>query len=74
MKNVDRSGTLPAPPYIHKNTATIGAVAAAAALMLWQHRLVRADDLSRVDAAFFSANGLLAVVMGGAFVVAKIIG
>jgi 4-hydroxybenzoate polyprenyltransferase len=50
------------------------AVGAAAALMAWQHRLVRADDLSRIDAAFFSANGLLAIAMGGAFVVAKIIG
>lgn len=50
------------------------AVAAAAALLAWQHRLVRADDLSRVDAAFFSANGLLAVAMGAAFVIAKITG
>ena len=50
------------------------AVAAAAALLAWQHRLVRADDLSRIDAAFFSANGLLAVAMGVAFVIAKIVG
>jgi 4-hydroxybenzoate polyprenyltransferase len=50
------------------------AVAAAAALMLWQHRLVRVDDLSRVDAAFFSANGLLAIVMFVCFLAAKIVG
>jgi 4-hydroxybenzoate polyprenyltransferase len=52
----------------------LSAVAAAAVLMLWQHRLVRADDLSRVDAAFFSANGLLAVVMFVCFFAAKIVG
>lgn len=52
----------------------LAAVAAAAGLMLWQHRLVRADDLGRVDAAFFSANGLLAVVMCVLFIFAKITG
>ena len=46
----------------------------AAALMGWQHRLVRADDLSRVDAAFFSANGLLSIVMFAFFLAAKIAG
>jgi 4-hydroxybenzoate polyprenyltransferase len=50
------------------------AVAAAAALMAWQHRLVRPDDLSRIDTAFFSANGLLAVAMGVAFIIAKVTG
>ncbi len=33
-----------------------------AALLAWEHSLVRADDLSRVDAAFFTANGLLSVL------------
>jgi len=50
------------------------AIAAAACLMAWQHRLVRPGDLSRVDAAFFSANGLLAVVMCVCFIIAKIVG
>ncbi len=50
------------------------AVGAAAMLMLWQHRLVRADDLSRVNAAFFSANGMLSMVMCLLFIVAKLIG
>jgi 4-hydroxybenzoate polyprenyltransferase len=49
------------------------AVAAAAVLMGWQHRLVRANDLSLVDAAFFTANGLLSVVMCALFVIAKLI-
>lgn len=37
--------------------------AAAALLLLWQHLLVRADDLRRVDLAFFTANGTIAIVM-----------
>lgn len=48
-----------------------GAVAAAGVLLVWQHRLVAPDDLSRVNAAFFTANGLLSVAMGLAFVFAK---
>ena len=52
----------------------MAAVAAAALLMVWQHRLVRADDLSAVDAAFFTANGLLSVAMCCLFIVAKWIG
>ncbi|MCB9879679.1 MAG: UbiA family prenyltransferase [Planctomycetes bacterium] len=41
----------------------LGGVTLAGALLVWQHRLVRPDDLSRLDAAFFTANGTLAVVM-----------
>lgn len=36
-------------------------MAGCAALLAWQHWLVRPDDLSRLDAAFFLANGLLAL-------------
>lgn len=50
------------------------AVAAASGLMIWQHRLVRSDDLSRVDAAFFTANGVLSVVMFALFLAAKLVG
>ncbi|HVT43681.1 MAG TPA: UbiA-like polyprenyltransferase [Thermoanaerobaculia bacterium] len=38
-------------------------VAAAAALLVWQHSIVSADDLSRIDAAFFTANGILSIVL-----------
>jgi len=31
-------------------------------LLLYEHRLVRADDLSRVDAAFFAVNGYVSVL------------
>jgi 4-hydroxybenzoate polyprenyltransferase len=32
------------------------------ALLVWEHRLVRHDDLSRVDAAFFTVNGWVGVL------------
>ncbi len=38
-------------------------LAAAAALLAWQHWIVRPSDLSRINAAFFNANGLLSIVM-----------
>ena len=37
-------------------------VAAVAALLLHEHSLVSPDDLSRLDAAFFTVNGVLSVV------------
>jgi len=37
-------------------------VGAVAALLLYEHRLVRANDLSRVDAAFFTVNGYVSVL------------
>jgi 4-hydroxybenzoate polyprenyltransferase len=37
-------------------------VFAVAALLAWEHRLVRADDLSRIDAAFFTMNGYVSVI------------
>jgi len=43
--------------------AYLGGVVLAAALLVWQHRVLRPDDLSRIQAAFFTANGTLAVVM-----------
>ncbi len=37
-------------------------IAVVAVLLAWEHRLVRADDLSRIDAAFFTMNGYIAVL------------
>ncbi|MDP6519859.1 MAG: UbiA family prenyltransferase, partial [Planctomycetota bacterium] len=39
------------------------ALALASALLVWEHRLVRPDDLSRVDAAFFTINGWVSVAL-----------
>jgi 4-hydroxybenzoate polyprenyltransferase len=43
-----------------------------AALLVWEHAIVRPDDLSRVNQAFFTANAaigllrLVAIAMDGA--------
>jgi 4-hydroxybenzoate polyprenyltransferase len=37
-------------------------IAAVALLLMWEHRLVKADDLSRIDAAFFTMNGYVSVI------------
>lgn len=37
-------------------------VLAIVALLLYEHKLVKADDLSRVDAAFFTMNGYVSVL------------
>ena len=50
----------------------LAAVAVAGLLLARQHRLVSADNLESVDAAFFSTNGLLAVMMCLLFIIAKI--
>jgi 4-hydroxybenzoate polyprenyltransferase len=41
--------------------AALGIVAVAG-LLAWEHRLVRSDDLSRIDAAFFTMNGYVSVI------------
>ena len=43
-----------------------GGVIAAALLLAWEHRLVRADDLSRIDQAFFTINGVISFLILGA--------
>jgi len=42
--------------------ALIGVVATAA-LLLYQHRLVKADDLGRLNAAFFTTNAFVSVIL-----------
>ncbi len=39
------------------------ALVLAAALLVWEHRLVRPDDLSKINMAFFTANGWVGVVL-----------
>jgi 4-hydroxybenzoate polyprenyltransferase len=45
-------------------------VVVAAALLLYEHSLVRAGDLSRLDAAFFTMNGIISIAFFG-FVLAE---
>jgi 4-hydroxybenzoate polyprenyltransferase len=47
-------------------------VVAVATLLLYEHRLVRPEDLSRLDAAFFTVNGVISAVFL-AFVVADVL-
>lgn len=51
---------------------SLGAVAlagvlATGALLVYQHTLVRADDLSRLDAAFFTTNAFVSVILLATF-------
>ena len=40
----------------------LAGVAAVAGLLVWEHSLVSADDLTKVDAAFFTVNGYVSVL------------
>ncbi len=46
----------------HLGALSLAGVAAIVALLIYEHRLVKAGDLSRVDAAFFTVNGYVSVL------------
>ncbi len=41
---------------------SVAGIGVVAALLAWEHRLVKPHDLSRVNAAFFTVNGLVSVL------------
>ncbi len=41
---------------------SLAGIAVVAALLVYEHLLVKADDLSRVNAAFFTINGYVSVL------------
>jgi 4-hydroxybenzoate polyprenyltransferase len=47
-------------------------VGVAAALLLYEHRLVRPGDLSRLDAAFFAMNGVISIAFFTFVLVARL--
>ena len=47
--------------------AALAGVAATGALLVYQHSLVRADDLSRLNAAFFTTNAFVSVILFATF-------
>jgi len=47
---------------LHLGALALAGVAAIVALLLYEHSLVKAHDLSRVDAAFFTMNGYVSVL------------
>ena len=57
-------GRLPAGAGVQLGSghASLAGVAAVTALLLYEHSLVKANDLSRVDAAFFTMNGYVSML------------
>jgi 4-hydroxybenzoate polyprenyltransferase len=47
---------------LHLGVLSIAGIAAVAGLLIYEHSLVKPDDLSRVDAAFFTMNGYVSVL------------
>lgn len=48
-------------------------VAGVAAMLVWEHRLVNADDLSRIDAAFFTMNGFISIGLLTVVLIARVV-
>ncbi len=42
-----------------------------AAMLVWEHRMVKADDLTRLDAAFFTMNGVISLGFLAVFAAAR---
>src|SRR6185369_7167023 len=38
-------------------------IAVVAAILYWEHRLIKPDDLSKVNIAFFSLNGYISILL-----------
>lgn len=52
----------------------VGGVVAAACLLAYEHQLVRPGDLSRLDAAFFTMNGVMSVTVFAFALVDRVVG
>ena len=51
----------------HLGALALVGVVVTGALLVYQHRLVRADDLSRLNAAFFTTNAFVSVILLATF-------
>jgi len=51
------------PAFLPLGGPWLAGVAVVATLLAWEHRLVRAHDLSRIDQAFFNVNGVVGFVV-----------
>ena len=58
---------------LHLGVLALAGIGAIAGLLIYEHSLVKADDLSKVNAAFFTMNGIISVVFFG-FVLAEAAG
>lgn len=52
----------------------LAGVVAAAGILVYEHQLVRPGDLSRLDAAFFTMNGVMSVTVFGFALVDRMVG
>lgn len=50
-----------------------GGVLLSAVLLVWEHRLVKADDLEKLDAAFFTMNGIISMAFFGCVLAATLL-
>jgi 4-hydroxybenzoate polyprenyltransferase len=48
-------------------------ICVAAALLIYEHSLVKHDDFSRLDAAFFTMNGVISIVFFGCVLVERLV-
>jgi 4-hydroxybenzoate polyprenyltransferase len=48
-------------------------VAGVAAMLVWEHRLVRPNDLSKLDAAFFTMNGMISIGFFAVVLIARFV-
>jgi 4-hydroxybenzoate polyprenyltransferase len=51
-----------------------GGIVLVAGILYWEHRIVRPDDLGRVNVAFFTLNGYVSLLLLGAFATDILIG
>jgi 4-hydroxybenzoate polyprenyltransferase len=47
---------------LHLGGLALAGIAAVAAMLIYEHAMVKANDLSRVNAAFFTMNGWISVL------------
>jgi 4-hydroxybenzoate polyprenyltransferase len=49
--------------WMHLGTIAYAGIAVVAGILFWEHRIVKPNDLSRVNVAFFSLNGYVSVLL-----------
>ncbi|MGV3711161.1 MAG: 4-hydroxybenzoate octaprenyltransferase [Gemmatimonas sp.] len=54
-------------------TGVRAGIVLATLLLLWEHRLVHANDLSRINAAFFTMNGIISLTFFACVLVARLL-
>ncbi len=49
-----------------------GAVAGIGGMLVWEHRMVKPDDLSKLNAAFFTMNGVISIALFAVVLLARL--